>query len=372
MPKPHNRPDSRKMPELQKAGRLPIKAGRLPIKAGALPQRISPHRPESRRSPPGRYRSERRGRPKTLQNAPKKSLRTSPTIVGEPGGHLTAWEVQAWEVLWQTHAGDDARGECRVADYGFAPGAGVFVLQQSVLEHLVALTREEICDLMMRGQFLTLPEEMQCGEQSLMPRPLILAGHSMGATSQILAAARLDPAPLGLALIEPVIMPATLRVLMHTPAGPAFMNRFPLVTNAKARKDGWADIEAVKARYSSKSTFSRWADGMLDDYLEDGLVEQDGEWHLACPPAWEAANFAAQRHAPIKAARQLRAPIHVLQAGHGSTLRDPKALLGAGAQIECAEEDGHLLAMESPDETRRWLSRTLTRLMAETDDGLAG
>lgn len=208
--------------------------------------------------------------------------------------------------------------------------------------------------------------------RSLMPRPLILAGHSMGATSQILAAARLDPAPLGLALIEPVIMPATLRVLMHTPAGPAFMNRFPLVTNAKARKDGWADIEAVKARYSSKSTFSRWADGMLDDYLEDGLVEQDGEWHLACPPAWEAANFAAQRHAPIKAARQLRAPIHVLQAGHGSTLRDPKALLGAGAQIECAEEDGHLLAMESPDETRRWLSRTLTRLMAETDDGLAG
>ena len=78
------------------------------------------------------------------------------------------------------------------------------------------------------------------------------------------------------------------------------------------------------------------------------------------------------QHGAAACGHELRAPIHVLQAGHGSTLRDPKALLGAGAQIECAEDDGHLLAMESPDETRRWLSRILTRLMAETDDGLAG
>jgi hypothetical protein len=37
-------------------------------------------------------------------------------------------------------------------DYGFEKGAGVFVYQQSVLEHLlVAMTRDEICELMMAG-----------------------------------------------------------------------------------------------------------------------------------------------------------------------------------------------------------------------------
>ena len=58
-------------------------------------------------------------------------------------------------------------------DYGFTRGTALFVYQQSILENLlVAMTREEVYELMMEGDFSVLKEEPRQGEESLRPDPL--------------------------------------------------------------------------------------------------------------------------------------------------------------------------------------------------------
>lgn len=186
-------------------------------------------------------------------------------------------------------------------------------------------------------------------------RPFVLAGHSMGATAQLMATSRLRAGPAGLVLIEPVVMPAHVYAVMHTPLGPHVSRRLPIVKGAQSRRDGWQSREAVAERYRDKATFRNWDEAMLEDYLQDGLVERDGQWHLACPPDWEAANFAAQRNDPVRAARRCPARIAVLRAGRGSTLRNVKGLQRAGAAITEWGESGHLLPMETPERVSAWL-----------------
>jgi pimeloyl-ACP methyl ester carboxylesterase len=153
-----------------------------------------------------------------------------------------------------------------------------------------------------------------------------------------------------------------MRMLAHTPIWPLIANRMGLVRGALTRADGWPDRNAVLARYRDKALFAAWAPGVLEDYLADGLVEtEDGGVRLACAPAWEAANFAAQGHDPVAAARKAGAPLHVLKAEHGSTVRRAAALARAGAQIDAAPGAGHLMPMERPQETAAWLEHRLAQ-----------
>ncbi|TGY87801.1 alpha/beta fold hydrolase [Marinicauda algicola] len=199
--------------------------------------------------------------------------------------------------------------------------------------------------------------------EALGDRALILAGHSMGGSALVLAGTLTNVRPLGYVLIEPAILPDLLRFATNTPLAGLVSRHTPIVRNAKNRFDGWDTVEAVFERYRAKAMFSRWADGVLEDYLADGLVKgADGRWHLACPPAWEAANFATQRHRIMRAVRSIAEPIALLKAGRGSTVYPVAALERAGVQIDRAEQHGHLLAMDDPGFTAGWLIAQATRL----------
>ncbi|MEE2690518.1 MAG: alpha/beta fold hydrolase [Pseudomonadota bacterium] len=179
----------------------------------------------------------------------------------------------------------------------------------------------------------------------------ILAGHSCGAVVSALAArGRSDVAVL--ALIEPVSMSPLTFVAAKSPLWPLFSRRFPLVRGALARRDEWESGEAVRASYVRKKLFSTWGAGVLDDYLEDGLVEGEGGGvRLACAPAWEAATFAAHGHNFWGAVAAAPAPISVLAADHPSSTLfagAEKRFRRAGAQVETEAGVTHLLPLEKP------------------------
>lgn len=199
--------------------------------------------------------------------------------------------------------------------------------------------------------------------------PDAMAGHSMGATTALMTAARLAregrtiPA---LALIEPVILPRPVYWLARSPFFALNRNRMPIARQARRRRNGWPDREAARQRYAKHPGFARWAPGVLEDYLEGGLRDAgsgagDGEKKLilACDPAWEAANYEAQGHNPDAAARQVAGHAHVLQAGHGSTLMRPGVLTRHGAQLTRMDDLGHLAPMQAPDRIAGWLSGAL-------------
>lgn len=187
-------------------------------------------------------------------------------------------------------------------------------------------------------------------------QPQLMAGHSMGAISVLLAASRMQAEPV-LALVEPVVMPLGVSLAARWPWGNLMKGRVGLARKARRRVNGWPDRAAALERYSRHKAFAAWAPGVLEDYLADGLAEYDGGVHLACNPQWEAAIYEAQGHDVLRAARRVGGRAHVLKAAQGSTVLDPAGLTRRGISIERIEAVSHLAPMEAPQRVTAWISR---------------
>jgi pimeloyl-ACP methyl ester carboxylesterase len=185
----------------------------------------------------------------------------------------------------------------------------------------------------------------------------LMAGHSMGASSSLLAAARMDGPP-PLALVEPVVLPALMYAAHRTPLRGLISRRIGMGDKARKRTNGWPDRAAAAARYRGRPTFADWAPGMVEDYLRDGLVDAGDTVKLACDPHWEAANFEAQGHNLLKAARIVGDGARVLKAEHRSTVWNASGLTARGSTIEALPGAGHLAPMSDPRAVSDWITRT--------------
>ncbi|MCH8490345.1 MAG: alpha/beta hydrolase [Oceanicaulis sp.] len=183
----------------------------------------------------------------------------------------------------------------------------------------------------------------------------LLAGHSMGAASLLLAAGRID-APPPLALGEPVVLPPAVYLAAHTPLWPLFRARIGMGDRARRRANGWPERAEVLARYRDKPAFASWAPGVLEAYLEDGLIKGPDGWRLACDPAWEGANFESCRHNLMSAAARAGAAMHILKAGQGSTVINARGLERRGAALSVMDGVSHLAPMEAPDRVAQWVA----------------
>lgn len=188
--------------------------------------------------------------------------------------------------------------------------------------------------------------------------PVTLAGHSMGATVSLMAAARRTDLVAALALIEPVILPASSYALMQLPLGPMFHRwTMPIARGAARRRARFPDEASALAALTGRGVFKAFPPEALADYLADGLVAHPkGGVTLACRPAYEAATFAAHRHDPWTALRKITDPIVVLRAEHGSTLSQAclhkLEAIKPNARVAIVEGSSHMLPMERPDRVR--------------------
>ncbi len=184
-----------------------------------------------------------------------------------------------------------------------------------------------------------------------------LAGHSMGAVTATMAArGRTDIAALK--LIEPVAMPPLLALAAKLPIWSFYAQRFPMVRQAARRRAAWPDRAAAEASYARKKLFAAWADGVLSDYLEDGLCEVAAGVGLSCSPQWEAATFAAQANPFWAAVADAPAPVSVLAANHSSTTAPGAArrrFARFDAAVALAGGVSHLAPMENPNLAARFV-----------------
>lgn len=216
--------------------------------------------------------------------------------------------------------------------------------------------------------------------------PILLAGHSMGAVTALMASKNRDDI-VGAAMIEPVIIPDIVSKFAASPLWSQVASRFPIAVKAEQRRNRWDSRDAVFESYKQKPIFANWHDGILLDYLEDGLRpighencdEGASGVELCCAPSWEAATFRAQANSFWSALRALtnanhksdldrRAlPIHVL-AGRvkGSTIsaHAEAQLHKVGIKTIREEKYGHLLPMENPALAARFLKNVIAALRA--------
>jgi pimeloyl-ACP methyl ester carboxylesterase len=151
----------------------------------------------------------------------------------------------------------------------------------------------------------------------LTDKPVVLAGHSFGAVSGILAAPLLRGRISGYAGFDPVSVPFLFRLTSNLPGGRSYMKkRVPIARNAGRRKSEFESPEAAFARWQGRGAFKGMEDEVLRDYIKGGLVQRaDGMWELACNPKWEQAIFVAQWHNLFKAARALPDNSKIIYAG---------------------------------------------------------
>lgn len=190
-------------------------------------------------------------------------------------------------------------------------------------------------------------------------RPL-LAGHSMGGTVSLLAAARRPHRVRGLVLVDPVIWTRGTALAFNLPGMARFAERIPLVRNARKRRADFPDHEAALKAYRGRGAFQNWPDAVLDAYLETGLRPSGDGLTLACRPDWEASGYGAQAHDPWGAMARFRGPVHILRAQTGSTCRVPDRPLGLPhVQSEILPGATHFLPMLTPGVVRDALERGL-------------
>jgi pimeloyl-ACP methyl ester carboxylesterase len=177
--------------------------------------------------------------------------------------------------------------------------------------------------------------------------PVVLAGHSMGGTSSLLAAAAEPGRVKALALFDPVVVPVEAQ---RQP----MMLESVLYQGALRRRASFPGKAEALAAYLGRGGFKTWREAQVADYVEGGFRETEtGEVTLTCAPEWEASNFAMHNYDAISAFGQVRCPTRVLRAELGSTFRieGREAELAANPLIEIMTVPGttHFLPMERPE-----------------------
>jgi pimeloyl-ACP methyl ester carboxylesterase len=182
--------------------------------------------------------------------------------------------------------------------------------------------------------------------------PVVLAGHSMGGTTSLLAAAAEPQRVRALALFDPVAVP------VQAQADAATMGASPLAQGALRRRAAFPSRAAAFEAYRGRGGFKTWSDAQLADYVEAGFAETPGgEVTLTCAPAWESSNFRTHNYDVWKAFFESRCPVRVLRAAEGSTFnvegRDADlAALAPRVTVETIPDTTHFLPMERPDLVR--------------------
>ncbi len=188
--------------------------------------------------------------------------------------------------------------------------------------------------------------------------PVTLAGHSMGATVSLLTAGARTDLVSGLALLEPVILPASARAMSQLPLAPMLQRRsMPLAVGAAKRRSAFASREEAVEAFAGRGVFKSFPREVIADYVADGLIEDGaGAFKLACRPQFEAATYCAQRHDPWSALRKVTDPLVLLRAERHSTISEASmhriAAIKADARVATVEGAGHMLPMERPDRAR--------------------
>lgn len=197
--------------------------------------------------------------------------------------------------------------------------------------------------------------------------PIVLAGHSMGATTSLMAAAKRPARVAGVVLIEPVMVPWQAWLISHLPKSFGFHKGQNLADRAALRRDRFPSYDAVLAAYRGRGAFKSWPEEMLADYLKGGLKidPASGEARLACAPAWEAATFRAAAYNVARLARKISCPLTVIYGTINSTCRDGGAEELSrghpGTRIVKVDGASHFLPMENPELVREEIARFANR-----------
>jgi pimeloyl-ACP methyl ester carboxylesterase len=203
-----------------------------------------------------------------------------------------------------------------------------------------------------RTSWLDLKDDLLAFLDAMAIERVAVAGHSMGGTASLLAAAEAPARVRALALLDPVIRPPSA-----APADAEAFNVSPMIVGARRRRRSFPSRAAAIEAYRGRGAFRTWTETMLEDYVADGFRDvADGTVELACTPEWEVSNYVSQEHDSWAAFARSTCPIRILRADSESPGRIDGQIdeLTASGRIRVDTIPGttHFLPMERPELVR--------------------
>ena len=141
--------------------------------------------------------------------------------------------------------------------------------------------------------------------------PILVAGHSMGATVSLRLAAESPELVSGLLLMEPNLVRGRRDVWPGNDGG----IQQEMIQGAAKRRDRWNNRAEAAAWLRERGTYRDWAEGPFNAFIESALVDDGAAVRLACPPWLESQAYATLPDAVMfRWADTLRVPAVVVRA----------------------------------------------------------
>lgn len=232
-----------------------------------------------------------------------------PVFSGRSGGHMEA-----------VHFGDTPKP----IDLIFLHANGFTGLSyRSILEPLALETGTHIVALNLRGHggtdlptddvrrasHISYGKDFAAYLRAHIDGSVVVAGHSLGANTAILAAGMAPNKIAKVLAFDPIVLPIGPRFVMSSAVGRSYlMKNFGIAKNAGRRRDKFASHQDVFKRYHGRGPFKHFPEEVLKDYIHDAFVAHDDSSHddsshdeagsvrLACRPKWEQLGYVTQSH----------------------------------------------------------------------------
>jgi pimeloyl-ACP methyl ester carboxylesterase len=184
--------------------------------------------------------------------------------------------------------------------------------------------------------------------------PLVGVGHSIGAVTTLLCAARRPDLFSRVILLDPPLFPKKLVYMFRWAKLLGQKRRFPPAVRARRRRDGWKDRQEALDYFRGKGMFNGWKEEYLRAYVTYGL-RPDPELGMAliCPPEAEARGFENYPTDVWSWPPRLRTPTLLVRGGESEVLTAATCeyfcRLCPQAETAVIEGAGHFIPMQRPD-----------------------
>lgn len=216
------------------------------------------------------------------------------------------------------------------------------------------LTREQDADILI--DFLEKTQD----------KPVIGMGHSQGATTTAIAAAKRPELFSQLYLIEPVTLTKSQKLIIDLLPSKFKISREPF-KSTQAKQANWSSVETYYDYLRSHRAFKRIDDNNLYVFAKNSLVENEqGKYSLLFAPQQELASYfdIPFVNDALKDLNTLNVPYTIIVGKPSMFISDKvrkiwQHLVPSERIIELSD-NGHLLPMEAPEQCANIIMKNFT------------
>ena len=208
-------------------------------------------------------------------------------------------------------------------------------------------------------------------------QPIIAVGHSMGASSTVLAALKRPDLFKALVLIEPAMVSFPLSLLFKL-VPKRIIARSKLVTGTLNKQDNWGSRQDYLSYIERFHGYKDFKKETFDAFCENAIKEdEDGRYKLTFPKIWEAHNYTMPPYLISKLGQldKLNVPTVAIRGRTNLFFTDGLWKSWRSAQKKAAffqhKNFSHLFPLEGPEECIELIEAGLHQLQITKDLALS-